>query len=152
MSVFGRGNSPTDSLFLNRQVFFPTNILFFHRKINFFFPDDDFFFLFCPPIGPRAFFPPPLLFFGLALQGIPDISDMSVFGRGNSPTIFFFFNRQFFFQPTFCFSSQQTKSFSNGQNFHVPTDTFFPPRAWGAGFPRLPFFGEISPSPQPKYH
>ena len=61
-----------------------TNFFFFHYR-------------------PWGFFPPSLPFCGLALQGIPDIPDMSVFARGNSPTDIFFSTDNFFSHQHFFF-------------------------------------------------
>ena len=108
LSVFGTGNSPTDIFFFNRQVFFPTKVRvynIFFQPIFFLLPNYKLFSLF--PLQALGRFFPPLPFFGPASEGIPDIPDMSVFRRGNSPTDILFF------QPKII--------------FFVPDDDFFSP-------------------------
>ena len=116
ISVFGRGNSPTNILFWNQQVSFPTNILFFQPPKIFVFPNDDFFSFFSR-IGPRVFFP------RLCRFSVSHYREFQTFrtcpflpGETLQPK-FCFSTDNFSFQPTICFFNQP--------NFFFPNDNFF---------------------------
>ena len=86
--------------------------LFFSIQ-HFFSPTDKkkFSTFFSLPIGPRGFFPASAVF-RCCIPGNSGHSGHVRFWQGKFSNRQFFFNRQVFFQPTFCFSNRQKAFFS----------------------------------------
>ena len=92
------------------------------------------------PLGPRGLFSRLCRFSVLHSRECPDVSWN---GGGNSPTDIFFQPTTFFFSSTFVLPTDQ-KKFGRTKKV-VPTDTFFSPRAPGAGFRLCRFSVEFLP-------
>ena len=132
LTVRGRKLSP---VILDRWHFFPNDI-FFHQLTKKTFPT-----FFLPPIGPRGVSHASAVF----RSCIPGNVRTFRFLAGEILQPIFFFSTGNFFFPTNIFFFEPTKILcSNGH--------LFSPSGLGGCFPPLPFFSEISPSPNPKYH
>ena len=115
--------SPTDKKIIpNGQLFFPV------------------------PIGPRGLFPASAVFWSCVpgnVRTFPLPFWQGKFSNRQPPTDIVFPTDNLFFPNRHFFSNRQ-KICSNGHLFF--------PQGLGGCFPPLPFLGEISLSPQPKYH
>ena len=122
MSVFGRGNSPTNIFFSTDNFSFQPTFCFSNRQKLFFSPNDELLSFFSSTMNPRALFSRHCRFSVLHYREFRTFRTRPFLARKFSNRQFFF-NRQVFF-PTNILFSKPTKTLFFQMTIFFP---FFPP-------------------------